>query len=318
MTAARRPVPVPFSCPTCHGAELVPGAQSLRCPACGAEYPVVDERPILICEARSLFSFEDYVVRGGQTTMHLAPERGGAIRRAKAWLRRFIPEKSRNIATFTPEDAVREIAQKMPGAKILVIGAGDAPLEKLPGVEMTYSDVALGPLTDLIADGHDLPFADGTFDLVIAAAVMEHVMNPQRVAEEVRRILKARGAVYASTPFMQQVHMGRYDFCRFTPVGHRSLWRGFDETHSGLANGPGMTVVWSLEYFLRALIPANTPQSIACYLMRFLATPFLWLDGTLRNRPAAYDGASGHYFFGYKRPQPLSDREIIASYKGAQ
>src|SRR5437763_1320939 len=65
-----------------------------------------------------------------------------------------------------------------------------------------------------------------------------------------RRILKQHGFVYDALPFMQQVFMGKYDFNRFTALGHRRLFRGFSEIRRGIANGPAMALAWSISYFL--------------------------------------------------------------------
>jgi hypothetical protein len=46
---------------------------------------------------------------------------------------------------------------------------------------------------------------------------------------------------------------------------------------------------------------------------------FFWikyLDLFLIRRRGAYDGASGFYFWGSKRDQELSDREILDSHRG--
>ena len=45
-----------------------------------------------------------------------------------------------------------------------------------------------------------LPFRDGSFDLVTANMVMEHVHRPERVLREVRRVLAPRGVLLFHTP----------------------------------------------------------------------------------------------------------------------
>ena len=80
----------------------------------------------------------------------------------------------------------------------------------------------------LICDANDIPFENGSFDGVVLQAALEHVADPYRCVEETHRVLKEKGLVYAETAFMQQVHGGRYDFTRFTRLGHRRLFRRFD------------------------------------------------------------------------------------------
>ena len=49
------------------------------------------------------------------------------------------------------------------------------------------------------ADGMALPFADGSFDLVLSHAVIEHVADAPKYLEECRRVLAPEGRCYLST-----------------------------------------------------------------------------------------------------------------------
>jgi SAM-dependent methyltransferase len=70
------------------------------------------------------------------------------------------------------------------------------------GVDLSSSAIALarqnfeqqrlqGDLRE--ADGEQLPFASDTFDLVYAHGVVQYTANPQRLADECRRVLKPGG-----------------------------------------------------------------------------------------------------------------------------
>ena len=50
-----------------------------------------------------------------------------------------------------------------------------------------------------LADGMALPFAGGTFDLVLSHAVIEHVPDARLYLQECRRVLKTGGRCYLST-----------------------------------------------------------------------------------------------------------------------
>lgn len=52
----------------------------------------------------------------------------------------------------------------------------------------------------IIAVGEPWPFADDSFDLIMADWVLEHVANPAEFAAEVRRVLKPGGWFCARTP----------------------------------------------------------------------------------------------------------------------
>jgi 2-polyprenyl-3-methyl-5-hydroxy-6-metoxy-1,4-benzoquinol methylase len=55
---------------------------------------------------------------------------------------------------------------------------------------------------DILADDHSVLFKRGLFDLVIIQAVLEHVLNPEKVVSEISRVLRAEDVVYAETLFM--------------------------------------------------------------------------------------------------------------------
>lgn len=53
----------------------------------------------------------------------------------------------------------------------------------------------------VVADAHQLPFADGAFDSVIANNVIEHLYDPLAGLQEIRRVLKPGGRLLALVPF---------------------------------------------------------------------------------------------------------------------
>ena len=173
-------------------------------------------------------------------------------------------------------------------------GKGMEALTSAPSLELVATDVSFGPLTALICDAHDIPFADESFDGLIVQAVLEHVVDPGRCAEEILdRVLKPNGVVYAETPFMQQVHQGRYDFTRFTHSGHRRLFRQFREIASGPVCGPGMALASARSIFSSELHIFPSPQGTAESLRATDGLRFEYVDHYLVEKPGALDGASG-------------------------
>jgi SAM-dependent methyltransferase len=197
------------------------------------------------------------------------------------------------------------------------LGAGMAPLLDHPAVDATETDVWLGPRTRLVCDGHDLPFADGTFDAVVCQAVLEHVLDPPRVVAEMHRVLRPDGLLYSEIPLMQQVHEGAYDFTRYTYLGQRRLFRCFDELAGGPVCGPAMALAWSVRYLAVTLAGSSARgRGVIAHLVP-LATFWLpRLDRWLIGRPGAMDAASAIGFLGRRRDTPLGDDEIVASYRG--
>jgi hypothetical protein len=143
------------------------------------------------------------------------------------------------------------------------------------------------------------------------------VVDPARVVSEIHRVLLPQGLVYSEVPFMQQVHGGALDFTRYTHLGHRRLFREFEEIDSGAVCGPGMALVWSLRYFVTAFA---TSQRIRLALDALARVLFFWLkyaDDYLTKTPGGLDGASSTYFLGRRADEPITDRDLVAGYRGA-
>ena len=288
----------------------------LYCEICQHDYPHVEGIPVLINDGNSVFRITDYT--HPQNSYGGASDYAGSLDRSsglRQYYRRLIHRltEARDLGRdFDSHAAVRAVLNINPAAKILVIGAGET---QYPGA-VTYTDVAFGKNVSCIADAHDLPFLSGSFDACLACAVLEHVMDPQRCVREIERVLKPGGYIFSETPFLQPVHMGAYDFTRFTFLGHRRLFHRFDEVCSGMAGGPGVSIGQMLRYGITGL---SDRPGLKSWLRLFalLATyPIRWLDRFYRSNSSAYDSASAFYFFGKMRTDRISDREILKFYRG--
>jgi len=194
------------------------------------------------------------------------------------------------------------------------IGPGIEDLAADPRVNLVAFDIYDGPNIDFIADGHSLPLADRTIDIVWIQAVLEHVADPRRVAAECERVLRPGGIVYAETPFMQQVHAERYDFTRFTALGHRMLFAGCDTVRSGVVDGPAVALIWSLRFFFAALFRSRSAGRLAGVL-------FTWLklfDYVMPENQKQM-GACSFYFMGLRRDEkqpPVMPKAMLEEYAG--
>ncbi len=159
-----------------------------------------------------------------------------------------------------------------------------------------------------------MPFEEKTFNGVWIQAVLEHVLSPETVVNEIFRVLDDGGFVYSETPFMQQIHMGKNDFTRYTASGHRYLFKNFEKINIGVNGGPGTSLAWSIKYFFWSLFN----EKIANYLA---IIPFLILrqfDKFLSDR-MSWDSSSGFYFFGKKNKMyKFNKGELNQTYKGNQ
>jgi SAM-dependent methyltransferase len=201
---------------------------------------------------------------------------------------------------------------------VLVVGGGTVG----NGVEALYDDLRIrlvafdiyrSPVTQFVADAHRIPLANESVDAVVVQAVLEHVLDPEKVVSEIHRVLRHGGLVYAETPFLQQVHAGPYDFTRYTSSGHRYLFRAFEEIRAGPVAGPGTQLLWSLDHIVRGLTRVELAGKIARGL-------FFWLRYLDHAVPVnfAMDSASAFYFLGRRASHELTPSEILQYYRGAQ
>ena len=119
--------------------------------------------------------------------------------------------------------------------RLLDVGCGDKPYEAFfrpfvtdyVGVEHEATFAATnasrngGP--DVVYDGHTLPFGDGTFDTVMSVQVLEHTPNPQRLVDEMARVLAKDGTLILTAPFSFRLHEEPHDYFRYSPHGLRSM-----------------------------------------------------------------------------------------------
>ena len=299
-------------------AELELVGEQFRCtnPDCSNFFPIINGIPILINEDSSIFSVDDFIHQRN-TFLKLSPE--SKIRKT---LKRLMPDIGKNVKGKKNYDKFAKLLLAQSNTpKVLVLGGGilGQGLEAIlsyPAIEVVESDISLGPRTILIGDAHDIPFENNSFDGVIAQAVLEHVVDPWRCVEEIYRVLKKDGLVYAETPFMQQVHGGRYDFTRFTHLGQRRLFRKFKEIDSGAVVGPATALAWSYKYFLLSFTKLKQFRSFINIFASITSFYFKYFDYYLIDRPGTFDAASGYYFIGQKSNQILSDQELIKLYRG--
>lgn len=279
----------------------------IRCGGCSTTFPKHQGTPVLVDEARSLFSHD--AILNQASTLSSASAR-----------RLTLPAISANLAVT---DVLRRLCSTFdddPATRILIIGGGPGG-EGAEGLERTRftvinTDVVIRDDVDYALDAHSLPFKDGTFDGVVIQAVLEHVIDPPAVVAEIHRVLRADGLVYAETPFMQQVHGGAYDFVRYTQLGHRRLFRAFEEVESGQVAGVGTTLAWSLSYFFMSFARSQQTWHLIRRLCQVL---FFWLkhtDKRLVRNPGSWDGASCSYFLGRRSDNMLSDKDLLQAYQG--
>ena len=100
--------------------------------------------------------------------------------------------------------------------------------------------------TDVLADAHNLPFADRSFECVISYNAFEHYHHPRRVADEIFRVLCPGGQVLIRTAFLQPLHEAPWHFYNCTRYGLMRWFEAFETSHLKVSENfhPGHTIGW--------------------------------------------------------------------------
>jgi len=300
-------------CPRCR-APLARDAAGARCTAAGCD----GGRPLRFPEAGGqlvLVDFADSILdpaRGATSLVERRSQRG----RLGEWLRSRT--SANHVSARCAGDLVRRLGATGQVGRVLVVGGGTIGIgaDRLyadPAVELVAFDLYASPMTHAVADAHRMPLADAVFDAVWIQAVLEHVLDPARVVAEIHRVLRPGGLVYSEIPFMQEVHEGAYDFTRFSESGQRWLFRAFERIDSGAVAGPGTTLSWALDHFVRGLTRSRTAGRVVGMATSWFGAFDRWMP-----RGFVSDGASCTYFYGRRSDRTLTPREMAAEYRGAQ
>jgi SAM-dependent methyltransferase len=180
------------------------------------------------------------------------------------------------------------------GVKVLDAGSGRAQEQYLrqellrTGATLHTCDFCEGPGVDFVADVSALPFADGTYDIVLSTQVLEHVRDPQRVIAEMARVLKPGGWLFLTTPQSSPLHNLPYNFFNFTNLGLRLLFEnaglniGKEVPQGGHFTLLAYHLHWTMNLLRTKKLPwvIKKPLEVTCQLMFgfVFKVPLIWLD----------------------------------------
>lgn len=96
------------------------------------------------------------------------------------------------------------------GKVLLDVGSGFADLSKNVESLCVPTDIITSQIGKvLLADAHELPFADDSFDIIYCNHVLEHTLSPLICLIEMKRVCKPDGHIVIGVP----VHPGFYSDC---------------------------------------------------------------------------------------------------------
>ena len=120
----------------------------------------------------------------------------------------------KQIAAFLPTYRVDQV---------LDYGAGNSPYRYIIScdryITADISQNSAGDIDHLIGPGDGLPLNTASINIVLLLDVLEHVVDPDAVIAEIRRLLAPHGRLIISVPFMYREHETPNDFARYTVFG---------------------------------------------------------------------------------------------------
>ncbi len=156
---------------------------------------------------------------------------------------------------------------------------------------------------DIVADATKLPLADQSVDIVINEFMLEHIEAPDKVVDEIVRIIKPGGHVYLTVPFVASFHSSPDDFYRWSKQGLRCLMKDFEEIECKIRCGPTSALVYVLSEWLSTLISFGWIKLQQLFFIFFMVafSPLNLIDYLIYKLPTSENIAYGFYFIGKKK-----------------
>ena len=152
-------------------------------------------------------------------------------------------------------EAIRRNAHYAYGV-LIDIGSGNVPYKKFfePFVKKYFTiDIPDfdGKKPDIFGDALNLPIKDNSVDTAFSSQVMEHIAYPQKMVDEIYRVLKPNGICILSTHMANPLHGEPHDYFRFTKYGLKHLFRNFSKIEKIEENGGALLssmqfIIWGL------------------------------------------------------------------------
>ena len=153
----------------------------------------------------------------------------------------FLAPYTHPFLSFEPTDSILEIGCGV-GAQMKII-LEKRKLKKLTGIDLEpkqiekaktllYNQINQGKVELTVGSGINLPYADGSFDVVYIFFVLEHFIDPKSILKEIKRVLKPNGKFYCTEVFNAGTYI--YPDNPFLV----NYWKKFNDLQTAIGGNP--------------------------------------------------------------------------------
>ena len=278
-------------CPACFSPQLSKKSQQITCSACKVSYPINNFTPNFLlgndshtANAMNYFSGQ-YSNRSkfAEGTFDKLKKISDSIHRPSLMLHLGRIDVSDHLA-----------------AADLTLNIGSR--EKQISSNVVNLDIVENDFLDIQGNVENIPFDNESVDFVNIIAVLHHLKHPEKAVEEIHRVLKPGGYVYAEDHFFYPYHSDPGDCHRWTKEGYLLLFENFNKINIKLIHGPTTTVLNILKFYLPMILSCNSAIIFEIFyiLFSYLLFPFKYLDLFVKNHDKADFIAGGYALLGQK------------------
>ena len=133
---------------------------------------------------------------------------------------------------------------------------------------------------DLVGDASNIPIKSGSINFVFSKSFLEHAKNPEKVVNEIYRILKPKSFTIHSIPFLYPIHASPFDYNRYTDEGLKILFKKFKILKIINISGPFTLINIILLEIISGLFSLvnNKLGTLSYIFFIFLLSPVKYLD----------------------------------------